>query len=137
MDRDSVSLTRRLICADRTSGRGRCSATLASRGGCGRTIRFAIRALTDETLAAMERELAALYSGLGRPSIAPQMLLRAMLLQAFYSVRSERQLMERMEFDLLFRWPHPELVEGRRAGRRRAGVGRLDLLEEQGSPARR
>ena len=64
----------------------------------------AIRALTDETLAAMERELAALYSEIGRPSIAPQMLLRAMLLQAFYSVRSERQLMERMEFDLLFRW---------------------------------
>ncbi len=64
----------------------------------------AVRALTDETLAAMERELAALYSGIGRPSIAPQMLLRAMLLQAFYSVRSERQLMERMEFDLLFRW---------------------------------
>ena len=64
----------------------------------------AIRALTDETLAAMERELAALYSGIGRPSTAPQMLLRAMLLQAFYSVRSERQLMERMEFDLLFRW---------------------------------
>ena len=64
----------------------------------------AVRALTDETLAAMERDLAALYSGIGRPSIAPQMLLRAMLLQAFYSVRSERQLMERMEFDLLFRW---------------------------------
>ena len=64
----------------------------------------AIRALTDETLAAMERDLAALYPGIGRPSIAPQMLLRAMLLQAFYSVRSERQLMERMEFDLLFRW---------------------------------
>ena len=63
-----------------------------------------IRALTDETLAAMERELAALYSGIGRPSIAPQMLLRAMLLQAFYSVRSERQLMECMPFDLLFRW---------------------------------
>ena len=49
----------------------------------------------------MERDLAALYSGIGRPSIAPQMLLRAMLLQAFYSVRSERQLMERMKFDLL------------------------------------
>ena len=64
----------------------------------------AIRALTNETLAAMERELAALYSGIGRPSIAPQMLLRAMLLQAFYSAGSERQLMERMEFDLLFRW---------------------------------
>ena len=64
----------------------------------------AIPALTDETLAAMERELTSLYSGIGRPSIAPQMLLRAMLLQAFYSVRSERQLMEQTEFDLLFRW---------------------------------
>ena len=64
----------------------------------------AVRMLVDATLAAMERDLAALYSGIGRPSIAPQMLLRAMLLQAFYSVRSERQLMERMEFDLLFRW---------------------------------
>jgi transposase len=49
-------------------------------------------------------DFAVLYSGLGRPSIAPEMLLRAMLLQAFYSVRSERQLMERLEFDLLFRW---------------------------------
>jgi transposase len=64
----------------------------------------AVRALADETLGAMEGDLAALYSGTGRPSIPPQMLLRAMLLQAVYSVRSERQLMERMEFDLLFRW---------------------------------
>ena len=52
----------------------------------------------------MERDFAALYSGIGRPSIAPEKLLRAMLLQAFYSIRSERQLMERLEFDLLFRW---------------------------------
>ncbi len=59
------------------------------------------------------------------------MLLRAMLLQAFYSVRSERQLMERMEFDLLFRWPHPKLVEGRRPRRRRAGVGCFHLLENR------
>ncbi len=64
----------------------------------------AIRGLTDSALAALSRDLAALYSGMGRPSIAPEMLLRAMLLQAFYSVRSERQLMERLEFDLLFRW---------------------------------
>jgi len=64
----------------------------------------AIRALTDSALAALSGDFAALYSGLGRPSIAPEMLLRAMLLQAFYSVRSERQLMERLEFDLLFRW---------------------------------
>ena len=55
-------------------------------------------------LAALSGEFAALYFGMGRPSIAPEMLLRAMLLQAFYSVRSERQLMERLEYDLLFRW---------------------------------
>jgi transposase len=64
----------------------------------------AIRGLTDVALAALSGDLAALYSGTGRPSIAPELLLRAMLLQAFYSVRSERQLMERLEFDLLFRW---------------------------------
>jgi len=64
----------------------------------------AIRSLTDAALAALSTDFAALYSGMGRPSIAPEMLLRAMLLQAFYSVRSERQLMERLEFDLLFRW---------------------------------
>src|ERR1700716_2225897 len=64
----------------------------------------AIRVLTDSALGALSGDFAALYSGLGRPSIAPEMLLRAMLLQAFYSVRSERQLMERLEFDLLFRW---------------------------------
>ena len=52
-----------------------------------------IRLIVNETLAAMERDFAALYSGTGRPSIAPEKLLRATLLQAFYSVRSERQLM--------------------------------------------
>jgi transposase len=60
-----------------------------------------IRGLVNEALGAMD--VAALYSAMGRPSIAPEKLLRAMLLQAFYSIRSERQLMERLEFDLLFR----------------------------------
>jgi transposase len=64
----------------------------------------AVRLLVNETLGAMERDFAALYGGIGRPSVAPERLLRAMLLQAFYSVRSERQLTERLEFDLLFRW---------------------------------
>ncbi len=64
----------------------------------------AIRSLVNEALSVMGSDLSALYSGLGRPSIAPEKLLRAMLLQAFYSIRSERQLMERLEFDLLFRW---------------------------------
>ena len=63
-----------------------------------------IRDLANAALARLSGDFAGLYSGMGRPSIAPEMLLRAMLLQAFYSVRSERQLMERLEFDLLFRW---------------------------------
>lgn len=63
-----------------------------------------IRSIVNEALAAMEREFSALYSPIGRPSIPPEKLLRAMLLQAFYSIRSERQLMERLEYDLLFRW---------------------------------
>jgi len=64
----------------------------------------AIRSIVNEALAAMERDFAALYAPVGRPSIPPEKLLRAMLLQAFYSIRSERQLMERLEYDLLFRW---------------------------------
>ncbi|MER8848556.1 IS5 family transposase [Mesorhizobium australicum] len=63
-----------------------------------------IRAIVNEALVALEREFAALYSPIGRPSIPPEKLLRAMLLQAFYSIRSERLLMERLEYDLLFRW---------------------------------
>src|SRR3978361_874347 len=63
-----------------------------------------IRRLVNETLGLMERDFATLYAGTGRPSIAPEKLLRAMLLQAFYAVRSERQLVERLEFGLLFRW---------------------------------
>jgi transposase len=64
----------------------------------------AIRLLVNEALAALASEFAALYEPIGRPSIPAEKLLRAMLLQAFYSIRSERQLMERLEFDLLFRW---------------------------------
>jgi transposase len=64
----------------------------------------AIRAIVNEALTALERDFAALYAPVGRPSIPPEKLLRAMLLQAFYTIRSERQLMERLEYDLLFRW---------------------------------
>jgi transposase len=63
-----------------------------------------IRGLVNAALAALSGEFSAMYSRMGRPSIPPEKLLRAMLLQAFYSIRSERQLMERLEFDLLFRW---------------------------------
>jgi transposase len=64
-----------------------------------------IREIANAALGDLTGEFAALYPPrLGRPSIPPERLLRAMLLQVFYGIRSERQLMERMEFDLLFRW---------------------------------
>jgi len=64
-----------------------------------------IRQIANSALEELSGDFAALYPPrLGRPSIPPERLLRAMLLQAFYGIRSERQLMERMEFDLLFRW---------------------------------
>ncbi|MBB4287979.1 IS5 family transposase [Roseospira goensis] len=64
----------------------------------------AIRAITDEALEVLSPEFEGLYSKIGRPSIPPEKLLRALLLQAFYSIRSERQLMEQMDYNLLFRW---------------------------------
>ena len=57
----------------------------------------AIRALADAVLAGLDGRFADLYSGMGRPSIAPEMLLRATMLQAFFSVRSERQLLEQID----------------------------------------
>ncbi len=63
-----------------------------------------IREVADAALSDLSRAFTALYTDFGRPSIAPEKLLRATLLQAFYGIRSERQLMERLEFDLLFRW---------------------------------
>lgn len=63
-----------------------------------------IRELVNGALATLDRTFEALYSADGRPSIPPERLVRASLLQLFYSIRSERQLMERLDFDLLFRW---------------------------------
>jgi transposase len=63
-----------------------------------------IRALSDEALAALNERFAMLYAENGRPSIPPEQLLRALLLQAFYTIRSERQLMEQLNYNLLFRW---------------------------------
>src|ERR1700733_10797643 len=63
-----------------------------------------IRTIANDALARLAGDFSALYSRLGGSSIPPEKLLRAMLLQAFYSIRSERQLMDRLEFDLLFRW---------------------------------
>jgi transposase len=64
----------------------------------------AIRAMVDRALGRMDGELEGLYSETGRPSIAPERLLRATLLMILYSIRSERQLMEQLNYNLLFRW---------------------------------
>jgi transposase len=69
----------------------------------GHTLRQ-IRELVNEALGQLDLRFARLYADEGRPSIPPERLLRASLLQLFYSIRSERQLMERLDFDLLFRW---------------------------------
>ena len=63
-----------------------------------------IRMIVDEALEILSPEFEELYARVGRPSIPPEKLLRALLLQAFYSVRSERQLMEQLDYNLLFRW---------------------------------
>jgi transposase len=63
-----------------------------------------MRELANASLEALDGAFAALYEAGGRPSIAPERLLRASLLQFLYSIRSQRQLVERLEFDLLFRW---------------------------------
>jgi len=63
-----------------------------------------IRPLVDQILKEMSPQFGKLYSEVGRPSIAPERLLRALLLQIFYSVRSERLLMEQLDYNLLFRW---------------------------------
>src|SRR5213080_4326995 len=64
----------------------------------------AIRQICDKILAELSDLFATMYSQIGRPSIPPEKLLRALLLQVLYTVRSERMLMEQLEYNLLFRW---------------------------------
>src|SRR6267154_1624177 len=63
-----------------------------------------IRQLVNDVLASLDPEFAALYSAFGRESIPPERLLRALLLQALFTIRSERQLMEQLDYNLMFRW---------------------------------
>ncbi len=63
-----------------------------------------IRVMADMALRELDGHFAGLYAGGGRPSIAPERLIRAQLLQVLYSVRSERQLIEQLDYNLLFRW---------------------------------
>jgi hypothetical protein len=93
----------------------------------------AIREIVNATLGAVSAAFDALYSPFGRESIPPERLLRALLLQAFYTIRSERQLVERIAFDLLFRCAARQAR--RRQGLRHAGLRRRDA-RDQHHPAR-
>jgi transposase len=64
----------------------------------------AVRKLTDQVLGSLSGEFDQLYAATGRRSLAPEYILRALLLQVFYSIRSERQLVEQLDCNLLFRW---------------------------------
>jgi transposase len=64
----------------------------------------AVRTLVDEVLGKMSSQFAKLYSHTGRPSIAPEHLLKASLVQAFFWIRPERQLVEQIDYSILFRW---------------------------------
>ena len=65
--------------------------------------------MADEALRELKPRFSRIYAKTGRPSIAPEKLLRALLLQVLYSVRSERMLMEQVDYSLLFRWFVPNL----------------------------
>ena len=90
----------------------------------------AIRALTDEALRSMSAQLARLYSTTGRPSIPPEQLLRALLLQVLYTVRSERLLMEELDYNLA-------VPVVRRVAHGRPGLAPDDVYEEPGPVAGR
>src|ERR1700744_115806 len=88
---------------DRTSGELFSDVDVEGRIPANHPLRT-MRRLTNAALAELDARFSALYEGIGRPSVPPERLLRATLLQLLYSIRSERQLVERIEFDLLFRW---------------------------------
>ena len=89
--------------ADATSGSLFSYVDLEARIPAGHPLRK-IRRVVNEALASLDAEFALLYTEFGRPSIPPERLIRASLIQILFSVRSERQLMEQMQYNLLFRW---------------------------------
>jgi transposase len=89
---------------DRSAGDGLFSyVSLEARVPASHPLRL-IRAVVDEALDALSPRFEELYARTGRPSVPPEKLIRALLLQAFFSVRSERQLMQQLDYNLLFRW---------------------------------
>jgi hypothetical protein len=88
------------------------------------------RELVQDVLSEMNRDLGKLYANEGRPSTPPEQLLSALLLQVFYGIQSERQLMEQLDYNLLYRWFCGTFA-------RRPGLGPDHLHQELGSAAER
>jgi len=88
---------------DQTSGALFSYIDLEGRVPAGHPLRI-IREIVNDVLVSLSTDFEFMYSRMGRPSIPPEQLLRAFLLQAFYTIRSERQLMEQLDFNMLFRW---------------------------------
>jgi len=94
-----------------------------------------IRKMTDEALKSLSPEFDRLYSKVGRPSIPPERLLRALLLECFYGIRSERLLMEQLDYNLLFRWFVGLNMLVCRSEHGRPDLGHDGLQQEPRSPA--
>src|SRR6202140_1336796 len=94
-----------------------------------------LRRLVDELLGALPSRFNKMYARVGRPSIAPEKLLRALLLQGLYSVRSERLLMKQLDYNLLFRWFVGLSMDGPGWGATVSSKNRERLLEADIAPA--
>ena len=93
------------VCVETISNNPECSVTCRLRKEYPRSILLrSIRKGVDEVLKTMAKQFDAMYGKTGRPSVPPERLMRAVILQILYTVRSERMLMEQMSYNLLFRW---------------------------------
>lgn len=90
-----------------------------------------IRAVVNDALRFLDAEFDRLYAGGRRPSIAPERLIRASLLQILYSIRSKRQLMEQMDYNLLFRWFVGLGIDDAVWGEGRPGIGPVDQFSPE------
>lgn len=90
-----------------------------------------IRQVVNDALASLDAEFEALYTDFGRPSIPPERLIRASLLQILFSVRSERQLMGQMDYNLMFRWFFGLGIDDPVWGEGRPGIDPVDQFSPE------
>ena len=104
--------------SDGTTGSMFSYVDLEKRVPLGHPLRL-IKSITNDVPAGLDGTFEGMYSDIGRPSIPPEQLLRASRLQAFFTIRSERQLMEQLDYNLMCRWPMPDGMSSTCRPRRR------------------